>query len=186
MTLINTIAVLDANVLYPAPIRDLLLSLADARLFQPKWSSKIQEEWMRNLLKNRPDITEKNILKTVKAMNVAFPDAEVGRFMPIINDIELPDPDDRHVLAAAIKAGATHIVTANTKDFPSTYISTYEVRVSHPDNFISELIQTDADAAYLAFEKMISRLRNPPLSCEDVLKMLERCGLTVSAKLLMQ
>lgn len=184
MTAVGTIALLDANVLYPAPVRDLLLSFADARLFQPKWSSKIQEEWVRNLLKKRPDISEKNILKTVKAMNVAFPDAEVSKFTSIIEDLKLPDPDDRHVLAAAIKAGATFIVTANIKDFPSTYVFTHRIRVCHPDDFISGLIVANIETARMAFERMILRLRNPPLNYEDILAMLERCGLTASVKLL--
>jgi predicted nucleic acid-binding protein len=184
MTLIRTIAILDANVLYPAPVRDILLNFADAKLFQPKWTKTIQEEWTSNLLANRPDITKEAIARTVKAMNIAFPDAEVNRYISIINDLKLPDPDDRHVLAAAIRAEATHIVTSNTKDFPRKYIATYGLQVSHPDNFVKDLIQTDFVTARLAFETMVSRLKKPPLSREDVLTMLERCGLPSSAKLL--
>lgn len=185
MTLIKTIAVLDANVLYPAPTRDILLNFADAKLFQPKWTKTIQEEWTRNLLANRPDITEQAIERTVKAMNAAFPDAEVTRFIGIANNLKLPDPDDRHVLAAAIKAEATHIITANTKDFPRKYIATYGLQISHPDDFVKDLIQADFTTALLAFETMVSRLRNPPLSRKDVLAMLVKCGLPNSAKLLM-
>ena len=184
MTLNKTIAVLDANVLYPAPVRDILLNFADAKLFQPRWTKTIQEEWTSNLLANRPDITEQAIARTVKAMNIAFPDAEVTRYAGIINDLKLPDPDDRHVLAAAIRAEATHIVTSNTKDFPRKYIATYGLQVSHPDDFVKDLIQADFATALLAFESMVSRLRNPPLSRKDVLTMLEKCGLPSSAKLL--
>jgi predicted nucleic acid-binding protein len=184
MTLIRTIAILDANVLYPAPIRDILLNLADARLFQPKWTKTIQEEWTRNLLANRPDITEQAIARTVKAMNSAFPDAEVTRYASIINDLKLPDPDDRHVLAAAIKAEATHIVTANTKDFPRKYITAYGLQVNHPDDFVKDLIEADFATALLAFETLVSRLKKPPLSRKDVLAMLEKCGLPNSVKLL--
>ncbi|RXK83299.1 PIN domain-containing protein [Filimonas effusa] len=185
MKAIGTIAVLDANVLYPAPVRDLLLSLADARLFQPKWSKIIQKEWVNNLLKNRPDLVRENIVQTVQAMNIAFPDAEVTRFAEIISDLQLPDPDDRHVLAAAIKAEATHIVTANTKDFPSKYVAAYNLQITHPDYFARDLILIDFDVACLAFEKMIARLRKPPLNRNDVLAILDKCGMTSSVKLLM-
>jgi hypothetical protein len=184
MTLIRTIAVLDANVLYPAPVRDILLNYADSKLFQPKWTKTIQEEWTSNLLANRPDITEQAIARTVKAMNIAFPDAVVTRYTGIINDLQLPDPDDRHVLAAAIKAEATHIVTSNTKDFPRKYIATYGMQVIHPDVFVKSLIEADFTTALLAFETMVSRLRKPPLNRKDVLAMLERCGLPNTAKLL--
>jgi hypothetical protein len=70
-------AILDANVLYPAPIRDLLLNLADVGFYSPKWSDEINDEWVRNLLKNRPDLTEKQLKKTVIAMNNAFEDANI-------------------------------------------------------------------------------------------------------------
>ncbi|WP_315818227.1 PIN domain-containing protein [Paraflavitalea speifideaquila] len=186
MTLIKTIAVLDANVLYPAPVRDILLNFADAKLFQPRWTKTIQEEWTRNLLANRPDITEQAIGRTVKAMNIAFPDAEVTRYSEIINNLKLPDPDDRHVLAAAIKARATHIVTANTKDFPRKYVATHGVQIRHPDDFVRDLIKADFVTALLTFETMVSRLKNPPLSRKDVLASLERCGMSNSVKLLAQ
>ena len=179
MTLIKTIAVLDADVLYPAPVRDILLSFADAKLFQPKWTKTIQEEWTSNLLINRPDITLQALARTVKLMNSAFPDAQINRYAGIINELELPDPDDRHVLAAAIKAEASHIITANTKHFPRKYIATYGIQVSNPDDYVEHLIQENSVIAHVAFEAMVSRLRNPPLSYKDVLTMLEKCGLVV-------
>ncbi len=111
-------AVLDACVLYPAPIRDILLNLAEQDLFSPKWSETIQEEWLRNLILNRPDLTRKKLERTVKAMNGAFPKAMVKSFNSLISSLELPDPDDRHVLAAAIKSEANLIITFNLKDFP--------------------------------------------------------------------
>ncbi|MET3877355.1 PIN domain-containing protein [Chitinophaga sp. OAE865] len=111
------IAVLDANVLYPAPIRDILLHLADAKLFQPKWTDLIHDEWIRNLLINRPDIKSDSLKKARTAMESAFPDAHVSSYESLIDEITLPDVDDRHVLAAAIKSRATIIVTNNVKDF---------------------------------------------------------------------
>ncbi len=110
-------AVLDACVLYPAPIRDLLLNLAELDLFKPKWTSFIQDEWLRNLLSNRKDLTREQLNKTIAAMNRAFPDSLVEHFEPLIDSLELPDPKDRHVVAAAIRVNADVIVTANLKDF---------------------------------------------------------------------
>lgn len=69
--------VLDACVLYPAPIRDILLSLAAEGLFIAKWSDIIQDEWLRNLLRKRADLKKEQLEQTVKAMNQAFPDANV-------------------------------------------------------------------------------------------------------------
>lgn len=95
-------AVLDANVIYPAPVRDLILNIADLEVLSPKWSEIIQDEWLRNLLKNRPDLSKSKLLKTVQIMNQAFPDAEVHGFEELIEELELPDSNDRHVLAVGI------------------------------------------------------------------------------------
>jgi len=83
-------AVLDANVIYPAPIRDLLLNLADLEIFAPKWSEIIHEEWTRNLLVKRPDLSKSKLMRTVGIMNSAFPDAEVHGFEELIETLELP------------------------------------------------------------------------------------------------
>ena len=111
------VVVLDACVLYPAPIRDLLLNLADLEIYSPKWTEIIQDEWIRNLLENRPDLTKSKLARTVKAMNTAFPDAEVHSFEELIEFLELPDENDRHVLAAGITCKADAIITFNIKDF---------------------------------------------------------------------
>ncbi|GAC1604294.1 MAG: hypothetical protein NVS3B25_33440 [Hymenobacter sp.] len=112
------VAVLDACVLYPAPIRDLLLHLATLGLYTPKWTEIIHDEWTRNLLKNRQDLTAEQLQKTKAAMCGAFPDADVLHFEALIEALELPDLDDRHLLAAAIRCQADIIVTSNLKDFP--------------------------------------------------------------------
>src|SRR5687767_15528975 len=100
------IAVLDACVLYPASIRDLLLNLADFDLYIPKWTDKIQQEWTRNLLLNRPELKAEQLQKTADAMNKAFPDANVRNYDSIIPAVNLPDRNDGHVLAAAIRCSA--------------------------------------------------------------------------------
>src|SRR5579871_5596179 len=133
-------ALLDANVLYPAPLRDFLLRLAGADFYQPKWTDQIQEEWIRNLLINRTDLTRENLERTKAAMNTAFPNANVTGYEAIIDSLVLPDPDDRHVVAAAIKCQADVLVTLNLKDFPVDVLASYELEVQHPDDFISHMI----------------------------------------------
>lgn len=125
--------VLDACVLYPAPIRDLLLHMANEGLYRPKWSDQIQEEWVRNLLINRPDLSSRQLQQTTQAMNRAFPDATVREYEVLISTLELPDADDRHVLAAAIHGQASLIVTANLKDFLTLYLHSLGIEAQHPD-----------------------------------------------------
>ena len=99
---INFQALLDACVLYPASTRDTLLSLADQGLYRPKWSGKIQGEWKQNLLQARPDVPESVLDRTIDQMDKTFPDADIGDYEEILSGLSLPDPNDNHVLAAAI------------------------------------------------------------------------------------
>jgi predicted nucleic acid-binding protein len=107
-------ALLDANVLYPAPLRDYLLHLASLGVFEPMWTAAIQDEWIRNLLDARPDINRVALEATQRAMDIAFPGSNISGYESLINSLSLPDPDDRHVLAAAIKGKAQIIVTNNS------------------------------------------------------------------------
>ena len=108
--------ILDACVLYPAPLRDVLLSLASEGLFHARWSERIQDEWGRNLLRQRPDLEQEDLQRTCALMSNAIPDCLVTGWEPfeqIITGL------DRHVLAAALRGHADAIVTFNLKDFPS-------------------------------------------------------------------
>jgi len=172
--------VLDACVLYPAPIRDILLSLAAEGLFTAKWSDIIQEEWLRNLLKKRPDLKKEQLNQTIKAMNLAFPDANVENFEELIPSIKLKDKDDRHVVACAIRCYADLIVTFNIKDFPTKELSKYDIEVQNPDELISNLIDINPELVCKAFNKMIKRLKNPKKTRDEVLIALKNCGLKKS------
>lgn len=174
--------VLDACVLYPAPIRDILLSFASEGLYIVKWSNIIQNEWLHNLLKKRIDIKQEQLLQTINAMNLAFPDANVVNFENLIPSIQLRDKDDRHVVACAIRCNANSIVTFNIKDFPKKELSKYDIEVLHPDIFIENLIDINPKIASGAFHKMVSRLKNPKKSSEEVLNTLKKCGLASSAE----
>ena len=177
-------AVLDACVLYPAPIRDILLNIAMQELFTPFWSDKIHQEWTSNLLKKRPDIKNSSMLNTVKAMERAFPDATQEGFEHLISTLNLPDADDRHVLAAAVHAKADCIVTFNLKDFPTEYIKRFDIEVIHPDAFIARFTKTQPEKCLTAFQYQVDRLKNPPMTASEVLISLEKCELVECADLL--
>ena len=94
-------AVLDANTLYPAPLRDLLLSLAVDGLYHARWTARIHEEWVRNLTRNRPEL-EAQLGALVEVMNRSVPDRLVENYEGLIAGLVLPDSDDRHVLAGVV------------------------------------------------------------------------------------
>ena len=175
------IAVLDACVLYPVPVRDLLLQLASAGFYKPMWTRRIQAEWTRNLLQNRPDLTAAQLERTTTLMNAAFPDAEVANYQSLIPALTLPDPDDRHVLAAALRSQAHVIVTANLKDFPAPYLATFDIERQHPDAFITNLISLAPKKALAAFRRQVAYLKNPPKTAAQVLDSLRKSGLTTTA-----
>ena len=132
-------AVYDACVLYPAPLRDFLMWLALSGLYRARWTEEIHCEWKRNLLKNRPDLTIEQLDRTSQLMDLAIPDACVDSYEDLIVGLSLPDDDDRHVLAAAIRCGADVIVTFNLKDFPIRSLEPFGIEAQHPDEFVENL-----------------------------------------------
>lgn len=177
-------ALLDANVLYPAGLRDLLLRLADRYLFAPLWSRDIHSEWTGNLLADRPDIDPAVLDRTRAIMDRHFPDALVTGFEHLASELDLPDPDDRHVLAAAIHGQADVIVTANLRDFPVGRLVGYAIAAQHPDSFVADLFDVDPDAVLAAVQGHRAALRNPPRSVSEYLSALEQLGLDTAASLL--
>jgi predicted nucleic acid-binding protein len=123
----------DANVLYPAELRNLLMHLALIGLFRAKWSADVHEEWISKLLKKRPDLTRDKLERTRILMDQHAVDALVTGYEDLIPGLQLPDPDDRHVLAAAIRGHADVIVTINLRDFPSDTIGPFGIEAQHPD-----------------------------------------------------
>lgn len=117
----------------------------------------------------------------VVAMNKAFEDANTENYQSHISKLSLPDPDDRHVLAAAIQAGARHLVTFNLKDFPKSQLKIYGIEPISPDDFLEQIIDKQPDVAYTAFDRQVSRLKNPPLTRDYVLDKLITCELPKTA-----
>ena len=167
-------------MLYPAPLRDLLIELAAAGLFRAKWTSKIHEEWIVALLKQRPDLERAKLERTRDLMNDAVPDCLIEDYEELIPSISCPDRDDRHLIAAAIKGHCPAIVTLNVRDFPLESVSPYNIEIQHPDNFIIRLLEMDEEAVLSAARTCRERLRKPPLSAESYLEALARCSLPLT------
>jgi hypothetical protein len=173
----NFTVVYDASVLYPAPLRDLLMWVAIKGLVRAKWTDEIQHEWLRNLLERRPDLDEQRLRRTQQLMNRALPDARVSGHEVLIDALELPDPDDRHVLAAAIRAGAQTIVTENIRHFPATALAQYGIDAERADPFLLGLLDTDQHLFLEAVRAQLDTLINPPQTKDQLLGTLQRNGL---------
>ena len=176
-------AILDANVLYPQLIRDTLLSLAVADLYHARWSQAIHDEWTRNLVKDRPELTAR-LPAVVELINASVPDCLVTNYEKLVTSIELPDPDDRHVVAAAIVGHADAIVTFNTKDFPAAVLQPYGIEVQHPDELLMNQLQLQKIPALSAIKNMRARWTNPARSAQDLITAFEMRGLPMTADLL--
>lgn len=177
-------AVLDACVLYPAPLRDLLITLAVEGLYGARWTAQIHEEWIRNLSAQRPDLDKQKLLHTAGLMNGAVEDAMVERYEYLIPTLELPDPDDRHVLAAAIVGHADAIVTFNLKDFPDETLSQHMIEVMHPDDFLVAQYGLDQIRMLTVIKACRTKLRKPPKSAADYITTLEQQGLPQTCRIL--
>ncbi len=170
----NLIVVCDACVLYSAVLRDLCMRLSLAELFEARWTQEIHEEWMRNLLKNRPDVTKERLLRVKDLMNSQLSNALITGYEDSIAELRLSDPGDRHVLAAAIKVNASVILTYNLSDFPTNYVAQYGVSAEHPDNFLCRLLKLYPERVMGVIREGRKKLKNPPISAIDYLGVLRQ------------
>ncbi|MDA1379377.1 PIN domain-containing protein [Plesiomonas shigelloides subsp. oncorhynchi] len=138
-----------------------MIRLGLTGLYQPKWSAIIEDEWQRNLLADRTDLTLEQVQRTATLMNKAVPDAMITGFEPLIDSIVLPDVDDRHVVAAAVRSNAEIIVTLNLKDFPTPALDTFGIEALHPDDFIMDLFDLNSALVLSAVSMQRSNLRKP-------------------------
>lgn len=170
----------DANVLYPSTLRDLLIRIAAAGLVQARWTEQILDEVFLNLRENRPDLSEQQLTRTRSLMLTSVRDCLITGYEPLIPALELPDPGDRHVLAAAIRARAQVIVTDNLKDFPGQTLRQWDIDPKSADDFVCDQIGLDAKVVWSCVQQIANSWRNPPGTIGDVLTSLERCGLVQS------
>ena len=172
-------AILDANVMYPVNVFDILAQFSIEGLFTAKWTEDIDAEWTMNLIENRRDIHKDQIYRRREMQRLAIPDWEVEKtkYHPLIEALELPDANDRHVLAAAIAGHADSIVTFNLKDFPPKILDQYDIEAIHPDDFICHQLDLIPYQALTAFKHIRQRLKNPPFTVQQLLNSYERSGL---------
>ena len=173
-------AVLDANVLYPALLRDVLLSLAHADLYSAKWTQHIKDEWTRSLLRDRPAMGPQ-IAAAAEAMEAAIPDCLVNGYEHLIDGLVLPDPDDRHVLAAAITGHADAIITWNEKDFPRDVLDPFGIELQTPDEFVLNQVMLRGVIALTAIKGMRERWERPQFTALALVDLLEKRGLPQTA-----
>jgi len=171
-------AVYDANILYPAPLRDLFIRIAQSGLVRARWTDTIHDEWIRNVLKDNPNLSDERLARTRTLMNEAVRDCLVTGYEVLIDSLGLPDPDDRHVLAAAVRAGAQVIVTCNLKDFPAETLARFDIEAQHPDDFLVGLMDLAPGGICAVVKRQRESLRNPPKTSAELLATLESQGLT--------
>lgn len=172
--------VYDANVLYPNTLRDLLIRLAQSGMVQAKWTSEILDEMVAALSRNRPDIPPSRLGRLRDLMNAAVRDCLASGYEPLIEGLKLPDPGDRHVLAAAIKSGAQVIITRNLKHFPASDLEPWDIEAKSPDAFVLDQVGINGRAVAASIRQIADSRTNPPESMDDVLSQLERDGLVES------
>ena len=139
------------------------------------------EEAIRNLATNRPDIPADKLSTLRERMNAAIPGALIENYEELIEGLKLPDADDRHVLAAAIKAGAETIVTSNLKDFPAGVLATYGIQAKSPDDFVLDQLDLDESVVRDCVHQITNSRTRPPKTFAAILDALERAGLVESA-----
>jgi hypothetical protein len=137
---------------------------------------------MRNVLAQRPDLRPDQLARTKELMNTHARDALVEGYEPLIETLVLPDPDDRHVLAAPIHTEADLIVTFNLRDFPASALTPHAITTIHPDEFLLMLFEADAQRVQQAAERQRTMLKNPPKSREEYWQTLTVNGLPQTAE----
>ena len=160
------------------------MHLALTGLFRAKWSADIHEEWISALLRNRPDLTRQKLERTRMLMDRHATDALVTGYQELIPSLQLPDPNDRHVLAAAICSRADVIVTFNTRDFPFERLAEFGIEAQHPDEFVLHLLDLALGVVATAAEDHRLSLKNPAKTVEEYLNALEARGLTRTVSVL--
>ncbi len=172
--------VYDACVLYPSALRNVLIELAmpNYALFRAKWTERIESEWLENLISNRPDLDPEKLRRTAQQMRIAVPDCIVTRYEKLEACLELPDPNDRHVLAAAIRSKAQAIVTRNLKDFPSEALNEFDIEAIHPDVFLINQFDLSNAKVLDAIKNIRARMTNPKYFADEYLDSLSVDGIT--------
>lgn len=175
------IVIYDAQALYPNTQRDLLIRVALHGLVQAKWTEEIVGEMLTARGRNHPDVPAERLERLHRLINESIPDCLVTGYEDLIEGLKLPDPDDRHVLAAAIRSHAQVIVTQNERDFPQDYLAGFGLETKSPDDFVLDQIGINAKVVFACVQQIADSREQPPQSTADVLAQLEASGMLRSA-----
>jgi predicted nucleic acid-binding protein len=167
--------VLDANVLYSARLRDLFMELAVSGLVDIVWTKHIEEEWMAAILRERPGLS-RQLRRTALQMRRTLPEAQVEVDEEDRPSVALPDPNDMHILAAALASNAGAIVTFNVDDFPASALDRLEIEALTPDQQLLRLATADPEGVVAAAATMRARLRTPPVAASAYAAGFARTG----------
>ena len=178
------VAVYDACVLYPFHLRNVLVQCAVDGLVEARWTDDIHAEWIRNLAGSSPGTTLKRLEATRDLMKAVLPGADVAGYRGLIPGLSLPDPDDRHVLAAAIAGKASLIVTWNFKHFPTADLQSHGVAAISPDDFLVGLHSTFRNALIDSVKRARLNLRKTLPPVDDFINALKAQGLTAFSAIL--
>ena len=174
------VVLLDANVFPPVWLLDILLTADEHRLIDAVWSERILEEVQRAMVERQHRNPEhvQRFLDSIEAMN---PTHCLHGWEPLESTLNLPDPDDRHVLAAALVADADFIVTYNLKDFPPSQLAPYAIKAIHPDAFLCSMLDLDHDGMVQVMEEIVTSKDNPPRDMAEEIRHLKTLRLSTFA-----
>lgn len=170
------VVILDANVLYPFRIRDVLLTFAHEGLFRARFTEEIMAEWTQILVHQKPELAE-SVKSQARMIRQTFDECFVTGHMSLIDGLEMPDKDDRHVLAAAIRCSAQVIVTENRRDFPPDLLEEYDIEVLGADDMLVSTYELFPVEAARALGRVRRRYKNPSMTVSEFLLDLTRAGL---------
>jgi predicted nucleic acid-binding protein len=165
---------LDACVLHKAYLRDLLLRLAEAETYRPLWSQDVLQEVRASLV--RREFAEDSVDYTIGEMVREFEDACVEGYEALIPVMTSPDPDDRHVMAAAVRGLAAVIVTDNVKDFPAASTEPYQIEVKTSDEFLLDQLDLHPEVVLQTLSEQVQDYERPHRDLASLLERLEREG----------
>ncbi|UQN10770.1 PIN domain-containing protein [Deinococcus sp. QL22] len=164
-------------------MRDLLIRLDIEGLCRLRWSDEVNHEWINALIRDR-GFEPEPLLRTQALMDRALPHARVTGFSHLIPELKLPDPDDRHVLAAALHSRVAHLITFNRSDFPDHALPSAAPQVVHPDAWLAPVLSQDLQLTCRVLRQLVAPFRKPPRSISDVAGQLAQILMPQSAQVL--
>ena len=177
-------AFFDANILYSAMVRDLLMNLTNTDLFRPRWSRAVQDEWIRNLLENRPDLKPEQLERTRELMDRHAPDALVTSYESLIEGLQLPDPDDQACSGRRHSRPRRCDRYRKPERLSCRILAPFGIEAQHPDEFVLHLLDLAPGVVCRAADHHRQTLKKPPRTLEEYLDALEAQGLTQTASVL--